>query len=65
MHVCELEMQQPELNQLQFMDVSGLKKILQELKQNRNKTLTVSFIAMIDYSINKIENFDGELQDHN
>ena len=38
----------------QFLDVIGLKKTLQELKQNCNKTRIVSFTGLIDNSINKV-----------
>lgn len=44
------------------MDVIGLKKTLQELKQNRNKTRIVSFTGMIDNSINKVEKVEEELR---
>jgi len=66
MRVCGLEMQQRELHKPedkpQFMDVIGLKKTLQELKQNRNKTRIVSFTGMIDNAINKIEKVEEELR---
>jgi len=66
MRVCGLEMSQRELykpeDKPHFMDVIGLKKTLQELKQNRNKTRIVSFTAMIDNSINKVEKVEEELR---
>jgi len=66
MRVCGLEMSQRELykpeDKPQFMDVIGLKKTLQELKQNRNKTRIVSFTGMIDNSIAKIEKVEEELR---
>eukprot|EP01010_Urceolus_cornutus_P001055 NODE_156_length_2157_cov_446.130455_g127_i0.p1 GENE.NODE_156_length_2157_cov_446.130455_g127_i0~~NODE_156_length_2157_cov_446.130455_g127_i0.p1 ORF type:complete len:583 (+),score=217.59 NODE_156_length_2157_cov_446.130455_g127_i0:244-1992(+) len=64
--VCGLEMAQRELykpeDKPQFMDVIGLKKTLQELKQNRNKTRIVSFTGMIDNAINKTEKVEEELR---
>eukprot|EP01006_Ploeotia_vitrea_P041427 TRINITY_DN66525_c7_g4_i1.p1 TRINITY_DN66525_c7_g4~~TRINITY_DN66525_c7_g4_i1.p1 ORF type:complete len:604 (+),score=162.89 TRINITY_DN66525_c7_g4_i1:69-1880(+) len=66
MRVCGLEMSQRELykpeDKPQFMDVIGLKKTLQELKQNRNKTRIVSFTGMIDNDINKVEKIEEELR---
>eukprot|EP00906_Rhabdomonas_costata_P001422 RCo002385 len=66
MRVCGLEMSQRELykpeDKPQFMDVIGLKKTLQELKQNRNKTRIVSFTGMIDNAINKVEKIEEELR---
>ena len=44
------------------MDIIGLKKTLQELKQNRNKTRIVSFTGMIDNAINKVEKVEEELR---
>ena len=44
------------------MDVIGLKKTLQELKQNRNKTRIVSFTGMIDNCIAKVEKTEEELR---
>eukprot|EP00998_Keelungia_sp_KM082_P008252 NODE_443_length_1941_cov_147.073319_g436_i0.p1 GENE.NODE_443_length_1941_cov_147.073319_g436_i0~~NODE_443_length_1941_cov_147.073319_g436_i0.p1 ORF type:complete len:580 (+),score=229.34 NODE_443_length_1941_cov_147.073319_g436_i0:82-1821(+) len=66
MRVCGLEMSQRELykpeDKPQFMDVIGLKKTLQELKQNRNKTRIVSFTGVIDNAINKVEKVEEELR---
>jgi len=66
MRVCGLEMSQRELykpeDKPQFMDVIALKKTLQELKQNRNKTRIVSFTGMIDNSIAKVEKVEEELR---
>eukprot|EP00996_Jenningsia_fusiforme_P005870 NODE_695_length_1973_cov_187.191788_g643_i0.p1 GENE.NODE_695_length_1973_cov_187.191788_g643_i0~~NODE_695_length_1973_cov_187.191788_g643_i0.p1 ORF type:complete len:611 (-),score=201.43 NODE_695_length_1973_cov_187.191788_g643_i0:140-1897(-) len=66
MRVCGLEMSQRELykpeDKPQFMDVIGLKKTLQELKQNRNKTRIVSFTGMVDNAINKVEKVEEELR---
>jgi hypothetical protein len=44
------------------MDIIGLKKTLQELKQNRNKTRIVSFTGMVDNAINKVEKVEEELR---
>ena len=66
MRVCGLEMSQRELykpeDKAQFMDVIGVKKVLQDLKQNRNKTRVVSFTQMIDNSIAKVEKVEEELR---
>ena len=66
MRVCGLEMSQRELykpeDKAQFMDIIGVKKVLQDLKQNRNKTRVVSFTQMIDNSIAKIEKVEEELR---
>lgn len=66
MRVCGLEMSQRELyrpeDKPQFMDVIGLKKVLQDLRQNRNKTRIVSFTQLIDNSIAKIEKVEEELR---
>jgi hypothetical protein len=66
MRVCGLEMSQRELykpeDKAQFMDVIGVKKTLQDLKQNRNKTRVVSFTQMIDNSIAKVEKVEEELR---
>eukprot|EP00760_Papus_ankaliazontas_P027817 PhM_4_TR3451/c6_g1_i1/m.73680 len=66
MRVCGLEMSQRELykpeDKPQFMDVIALKKLLQELKQNRNKGRIVSFTGMIDNSIAKVEKVEEELR---
>jgi len=66
MRVCGLEMSQRELyrpeDKAQFMDVIGVKKTLQDLKQNRNKTRIVSFTQMIDNSIAKVEKVEEELR---
>lgn len=66
MRVCGLEMSQRELykpeDKPQFMDIIGLKKTLQELKQNRNKTRIVSFTGMLDNAINKVEKVEEELR---
>ena len=66
MRVCGLEMSQRELyrpeDKAQFMDIIGVKKVLQDLKQNRNKTRVVSFTQMIDNSIAKVEKVEEELR---
>eukprot|EP00744_Colponema_vietnamica_P000468 GILI01000848.1.p1 GENE.GILI01000848.1~~GILI01000848.1.p1 ORF type:complete len:594 (+),score=283.40 GILI01000848.1:103-1884(+) len=66
MRVCGLEMSQRELykpeDKAQFMEVIQVKKDLQELKQNRNKTRVVSFTTMIDNSIAKVEKVEEELR---
>jgi hypothetical protein len=66
MRVCSLEMSQRELykpeDKPQFMDIIGVKKVLQDLKQNRNKARVVSFTQMIDNSIAKIEKVEEELR---
>jgi hypothetical protein len=66
MRVCGLEMSQRELykpeDKPQFMDIIALKKLLQELKQNRNKNRIVSFTGMIDNSIAKVEKVEEELR---
>ena len=66
MRVCGLEMSQRELyrpeDKAQFMDIIGVKKVLQDLKQNRNKTRIVSFTQMIDNSIAKVEKVEEELR---
>ncbi len=66
MRVCGLEMSQRELyrpeDKAQFMDIIGVKKTLQDLKQNRNKTRIVSFTQMIDNSIAKVEKVEEELR---
>lgn len=66
MRVCGLEMSQRELykpeDKAQFMEVIQVKKDLQELKQNRNKTRVVSFTMMIDNSIAKVEKVEEELR---
>jgi len=66
MRVCGLEMSQRELykpeDKPQFMDIIGLKKQLQELKQNRNKTRIVSFTGVIDNAQTKVEKVEEELR---
>jgi hypothetical protein len=66
MRVCGLEMSQRELykpeDKAQFMEIIQVKKDLQELKQNRNKTRVVSFTTMIDNSIAKVEKVEEELR---
>jgi hypothetical protein len=66
MRVCGLEMSQRELykpeDKAQFLDVIGVKKVLQDLKQNRNKTRVVSFTQMIDNAIAKMEKIEEELR---
>ncbi|RNF06984.1 paraflagellar rod protein 2C [Trypanosoma rangeli] len=66
MRVCGLEMSQRELyrpeDKAQFMDIIGVKKVLQDLKQNRNKTRVVSFTQMIDNAIAKMEKVEEELR---
>uniref|UniRef100_A0A7S1LAW1 Paraflagellar rod protein n=1 Tax=Neobodo designis TaxID=312471 RepID=A0A7S1LAW1_NEODS len=66
MRVCGLEMSQRELykpeDKAQFMDIISVKKVLQDLKQNRNKTRVVSFTQMIDNSIAKVEKVEEELR---
>ena len=66
MRVCGLEMSQRELykpeDKPQFMDIIGLKKQLQELKQNRNKSRIVSFTGMIDNAQTKVEKVEEELR---
>jgi hypothetical protein len=66
MRVCGLEMSQRELykpeDKPQFMDIIALKKLLQELKQNRNKSRVVNFTSMIDNSIAKVEKVEEELR---
>merc|ERR1719162_2322339 len=44
------------------MDIIGLKKQLQELKQNRNKTRIVSFTGVIDNAQTKVEKVEEELR---
>eukprot|EP00742_Colponemidia_sp_Colp-10_P005030 GILJ01005375.1.p1 GENE.GILJ01005375.1~~GILJ01005375.1.p1 ORF type:complete len:586 (+),score=187.95 GILJ01005375.1:68-1825(+) len=66
MRVCGLEMSQRELykpeDKPQFMEVVGLKKTLNELKQHRNKTRIVSFTATIDNGLAKLEKVEDELR---
>lgn len=66
MRVCGLEMSQRELyrpeDKAQFMDIIAVKKVLQDLKQNRNKTRVVSFTQMIDNAIAKMEKVEEELR---
>nr|CAJ2476622.1 unnamed protein product [Leishmania braziliensis]CAJ2477064.1 unnamed protein product [Leishmania braziliensis] len=66
MRVCGLEMSQRELyrpeDKPQFMDIIGVKKVLQDLRQNRNKTRVVSFTQLIDNSIAKMEKVEEELR---
>lgn len=64
--VCGLEMSVRELykpeDKPQFMEVVGLKKMLHELKQHRNKTRTVSFTSTIDNGLSKLEKVEDELR---
>lgn len=66
MRTCGLEMSQRDLykpeDKPQIMDVINLKKVLQELKQNRNKTRIVSFTGMIDSAIATLESVEEELR---
>ncbi|KAL7705505.1 paraflagellar rod protein 1D [Lotmaria passim] len=66
MRVCGLEMSQRELyrpeDKPQFMDIIGVKKVLQDLRQNRNKTRVVSFTQLVDSSIAKMEKVEEELR---
>lgn len=66
MRVCGLEMSVRELykpeDKPQFMEVVGLKKTLNELKQHRNKTRIVSFTATIDSGLAKLEKVEDELR---
>nr|ABY70645.1 paraflagellar rod protein 1 [Trypanosoma evansi] len=66
MRVCGLEMSQRELyrpeDKAQFMDIIAMKKVLQDLRQNRNKTRVVSFTQMIDNAIAKVEKVEEELR---
>ncbi|KAG5497369.1 hypothetical protein JIQ42_03855 [Leishmania sp. Namibia] len=66
MRVCGLEMSQRELyrpeDKPQFMDIIAVKKVLQDLRQNRNKTRIVSFTQLIDNSIARVEKVEEELR---
>ncbi|TPP52818.1 Paraflagellar rod family protein [Leishmania donovani] len=52
----------PPEDKPQFMDIIGVKKVLQDLRQNRNKTRVVSFTQLIDNSIAKMEKVEEELR---
>jgi hypothetical protein len=66
MRVCGLEMSVRELykpeDKPQFVEIVGLKKTLNELKQHRNKARIVSFSATIDSGITKLEKVEEELR---
>ena len=66
MRVCGLEMSVRELykpeDKPQFVEVVGLKKTLNELKQHRNKTRIVSFTGTIDNGLAKLEKVEDELR---
>jgi hypothetical protein len=66
MRVCGLEMSVRELykpeDKPQFMEIVGLKKTLNELKQHRNKTRIVSFTGTIDQGLAKLEKVEEELR---
>nr|Q26789.1 RecName: Full=73 kDa paraflagellar rod protein; Short=73 kDa PFR protein; AltName: Full=PFR-C/PFR-D [Trypanosoma brucei brucei]CAA81068.1 paraflagellar rod protein [Trypanosoma brucei] len=66
MRVCGLEMSQRELyrpeDKAQFMDIIAMKKVLQDLRQNRNKTRVVSFTQMIDNAIAKVEKVEEDVR---
>eukprot|EP01062_Namystynia_karyoxenos_P022963 TRINITY_DN1882_c0_g1_i4.p1 TRINITY_DN1882_c0_g1~~TRINITY_DN1882_c0_g1_i4.p1 ORF type:complete len:587 (+),score=368.31 TRINITY_DN1882_c0_g1_i4:103-1863(+) len=66
MRVCGLEMSQRELykpeDKPQFMDILSLKKVLQDMKQHRNKTRIVSFTGTIDNGLAKLEKVEEELR---
>jgi hypothetical protein len=66
MRVCGLEMSVRELykpeDKPQFVEVVGLKKTLNELKQHRNKTRIVSFTGTIDNALSKLEKVEEELR---
>jgi len=66
MRVCGLEMSVRELykpeDKPQFMEIVGLKKTLNELKQHRNKTRIVSFTGTIDNGLTKLEKVEDELR---
>jgi len=66
MRVCGLEMSVRELykpeDKPQFVEVVGLKKTLNELKQHRNKTRIVSFSGTIDNALAKLEKVEEELR---
>jgi len=66
MRVCGLEMSVRELykpeDKPQFMEIVGLKKTLNELKQHRNKTRIVSFTGTIDNGLAKLEKVEDELR---
>eukprot|EP00796_Vickermania_ingenoplastis_P000460 gene460-242_t len=52
----------PPEDKPQFMDVIAMKKVLQDQRQNRNKTRVVSFTQLIDNSIAKVEKVEEELR---
>ena len=58
MRVCGLEMSVRELykpeDKPHFIDVMSLKKMLNDLKQHRNKTRIVSFTGTIDNGLSKL-----------
>jgi hypothetical protein len=66
MRVCGLEMSVRELykpeDKPQFIDVMSLKKMLNDLKQHRNKTRIVSFTGTIDNGLQKLEKVEEELR---
>ena len=66
MRVCGLEMSVRELykpeDKPQFIDVMSLKKMLNDLKQHRNKTRIVSFTGTIDNGLSKLEKVEEELR---
>jgi len=66
MRVCGLEMSVRELykpeDKPQFMDILSLKKVLQDMKQHRNKTRIVSFTGTIDNGLAKLEKVEEELR---
>jgi len=66
MRVCGLEMSVRELfkpdDKPHFVEIVGLKKTLNELKQHRNKARIVSFSATIDNGITKLEKVEEELR---
>jgi len=66
MRVCGLEMSVRELykpeDKPQFMDILSLKRVLQDMKQHRNKTRIVSFTGTIDNGLQKLEKVEEELR---
>ena len=66
MRVCGLEMSVRELykpeDKPQFMDILSLKRVLQDMKQHRNKTRIVSFTGTIDNGLSKLEKVEEELR---
>eukprot|EP00662_Eupelagonemidae_sp_cell21_P037378 gene37378-19781_t len=55
------ELYKPE-DKPQFMDILSLKKVLQDMKQHRNKTRIVSFTGTIDNGLAKLEKVEEELR---